>query len=415
MLPFPYGLPIFSMFTFSCSLYLIVLKKEKFLLFHKKLRLFYILEFIYIVSIMKNLTIHYHFIKELLNIMAINLYIANFFNVLKNKNDMALFLTYFKRIIYAMSIIISLIGIYKFINISEPIEYFISEQGYPWGTALIDDYNYFSLSLIFGLSFGYDIMQKSRVILYKFLIFNSFPLIILAISMSGSRRGFIILILILVLFIIRELIKIITPPYGISKLFILNISFLLIITHFVSSQDIFKSVNIKEFNKIVLRLETLLDSSHSYNGPRTYDQRIERWEYANSLIHDFTLSEILTGSGFEYLEKYAKEFSRDYTKALIEDYPHNVFISHFLFSGSIGLLLLLIFYNLTFYYYWKYRSELKNFFLFTLIATFFSITSDDSIFTVKIYAIFLIFPILFQLINKRSLVDTEKSNINSIK
>ncbi len=77
--------------------------------------------------------------------------------------------------------------------------------------------------------------------------------------------------------------------------------------------------------------------------------RIDRWKYALELYGDYTIPEKVFGSGFDYLQKFGKEFLE--TKGF--DYPHNILLSVLLYSGIIGLLVFFWLIFETFKYYLK--------------------------------------------------------------
>lgn len=129
-----------------------------------------------------------------------------------------------------------------------------------------------------------------------------------------------------------------------------------------------------------------------------YSSRMDRWKYAISVYNDsLTLPQKIFGGGFDYIAFFGKKFSGGEI-----DYPHNPFLSAFLFSGIIGGLIYIWYIILVIYYYLKYYKRHKFFFFCFLIVFCFSFVSANTHFSVPVFAILAIIPFLTKYI-----VDTE--------
>ena len=117
--------------------------------------------------------------------------------------------------------------------------------------------------------------------------------------------------------------------------------------------------------------------------------RTARWYYAWVIFKHYPLHKKLFGGGFDYLEMFGKEFGE-----AKYDYPHNPFISAFLYSGIIGGLLYILFMIMVFYYYLKYWKYHIFFFISFLVVFFFSFVSANTHLSVPVFAFFSFIPFL---------------------
>ena len=127
-----------------------------------------------------------------------------------------------------------------------------------------------------------------------------------------------------------------------------------------------------------------------------FSSRIDRWKYALELYGDYTIPKKIFGSGFDYLQKFRKEFSE--TKEF--DYPHNIFLSVLLYSGIIGLLVFLWLIFDTFKYYLK--SKLYVLFVAYLLILSFVLFSSDSIFELPLLTGFIVIPYIFKIVSLKT-------------
>jgi hypothetical protein len=132
---------------------------------------------------------------------------------------------------------------------------------------------------------------------------------------------------------------------------------------------------------------------NKFSGSRT-----SRWYYSWVIFKNYSLRKKLFGGGFEYLEMFKKEFNE-----INYDYPHNPFLSAFLYSGIIGGFAYFWFMFMVFYYYIKYYKYHVFYFVCFLVTFYFSFFSANTHFSVAIFAIFSIIPFL-----TRSIVENEE-------
>lgn len=138
------------------------------------------------------------------------------------------------------------------------------------------------------------------------------------------------------------------------------------------------------------------------NNNRFTTSRTNRWVYSWTVFKDsLSLPQKIYGGGFDYHEMFGKEFGEGKY-----DYPHNPFLSAFLYSGIIGGVAYIWYMFLVFYYYIKYYKYHLYYFICFLVVFYFSFFSANTHFSVPIYAILSIIPFLTKYI-----VEKEKKNV----
>jgi hypothetical protein len=143
-------------------------------------------------------------------------------------------------------------------------------------------------------------------------------------------------------------------------------------------------------------------SEDKFKGGRT-----ARWYYAWVIFKDYPWYKKLFGGGFDYLEMYGKEFGESEY-----DYPHNPFISAFLYSGIIGGILYILFMFMVFYYYIKFWRYHIYFFICFLVVFFFSFVSANTHFSVPVFAFFSFIPFLTKYLVERESLQNSKNITN---
>jgi hypothetical protein len=130
-----------------------------------------------------------------------------------------------------------------------------------------------------------------------------------------------------------------------------------------------------------------------------YGPRASRWLYSWVVFKDsLSAPQKIFGGGFDYLKMFGTEFGE-----VEYDYPHNPFLSAFLYSGIVGGIAYIWFMFLVFYYYIKYYRHHIYFFICFLVTFYFSFFSVNTHFTIPAFALFSMIPFL-----TRYLVENEK-------
>ncbi|MDF1549030.1 MAG: O-antigen ligase family protein [Bacteroidales bacterium] len=140
------------------------------------------------------------------------------------------------------------------------------------------------------------------------------------------------------------------------------------------------------------------------NKNRLLSDRVDRWEYALELYKEYSITRKIFGGGFDYLFRFKDKFNiqkQDF------DYPHNIFLSTLLYSGIIGLLVLLFVLGKTVYLYIKYKQYVLLLSYFLTLG--FIMASSDSIFELPLFVAFIMLPYLQHLIAKKEKFNIEKA------
>lgn len=255
------------------------------------------------------------------------------------------------------------------------------------GTSLNLDYNIYSIGLLMGVFstvFCYRNTNKKNIkLFYSFAIF----LQLFAASLSSSRRGFVLSIVVFLILIIwnKQLMnKTFKKQINNTKYqFVFLSVFIIIVCYFYIDIDSLFNSSI-EMEGLSNRLKTIETINSSENDLRTI-----RWEYALDYFNSKDWVANFFGSGFDYLESFGNYFG-DSTL----DHPHNVWISSLLYGGIIGFLFTII---LTFKIgikYYNLRNSLGFFLAFYLLFTFFNFTSSNSIFSSRLFMVIILLPFL---------------------
>jgi hypothetical protein len=165
---------------------------------------------------------------------------------------------------------------------------------------------------------------------YK-LFLLSIPVVILSILLSGSRRG--ILMVGLILFVLFFKKKIITAKKQMDLVIFLIIP--LIVVSIISYYWIDIIVFLAESSLIDYSIERIFTLGEELTGE---NQRITRFSWSLSHFSDYGGLQTIVGGGFGYLKDMGRVFSGD-----VEDNPHNFLYSALLYGGYIGFAGMLIF------------------------------------------------------------------------
>lgn len=134
--------------------------------------------------------------------------------------------------------------------------------------------------------------------------------------------------------------------------------------------------------------------------------RTTHWYYAWLIFKDYPWHKKMFGGGFNYLEMFGKKFEENRY-----DYPHNPFISAFLYSGIIGGVVYLWFMVIVFIYYIRYLKHHLFFFICFLVVFFFSFVSGNTHFSVPVFAILSFIPFFTRYIVKKEQISDEQNGL----
>jgi hypothetical protein len=211
------------------------------------------------------------------------------------------------------------------------------DRGYPLGSSLRMDYNFYALPLLLGVLSAFWIMKMDPFPLSRSTAVVCLPLLISAILLSGSRRGLLVVVcavplLILWLVLFRANRGLGQPTMGISLKPVIGVIFLAAILSVIKLDSLTEFVSnvtsADSFSEVMKRWETFQEGTYS-------DTRMHYWTITMQRLSRFTPLEYLFGEGFAYVTDLGAD------PDLVEDYPHNFLLSSILYGGVLQTVCLL--------------------------------------------------------------------------
>lgn len=236
-------------------------------------------------------------------------------------------------LISVTTILVSLFSLYKFYALLNNVkfDFLYYENKYPAGSSLMVDYNMFSLGMIMGIiSITYLILNVENILI-SYLLFIAYVPLSVAVFFSSSRRG--MLILTILLFLIMVLLIKKSPLLRNTKRKVLFLLLILLIITFTIRLT--KIVELDINNHFVIE-DVLSRSLGVYDFSNSISSRTNLWDQSLEILSNSSILQIVFGNGFNYLDELGRIF-----KAGGEEYPHNFLLSTFMYSGIIGLVVLL--------------------------------------------------------------------------
>jgi len=438
----PYAAYLFILLLLPFTLYQLVNIKEAKQSFVRSVKIFFpviVLIFIELGALFATVYpfkgLPLNFFKEITSTSIFLFLLA--YNI-RYKNDFMLLIEKIGKYFILFSIVISLLGLWKFFYSPPIISYkYIDEIRYfRWGTTLVSDYNFFSLFLLNGLAFGLHILLRSpEKIKYKTLFLVALQLFIFTGLLSGSRR---FLFCLSTLFIVCLLLLI---PLLFKKIFVNKLSYKTLLLFLILSvfnfgiiysflsyfplvsakaEKIFfidgrkTNVNIvlvsyrvnsgASFPLIKVHLPTQQagDFKNYIYGKEDKKEivpitssRQYLWVFGKKLFDEYAIIHKIFGDGFTFIKIFQKE-------TVQYSYPHHLFLSVLLFSGIIGLIVyiaVLLWSSIIYLFHLKELGVLFFLFIMNLTFGFFSFTDFLG---ASFYALLFIFPFLYHYLYKKA-------------
>jgi hypothetical protein len=212
------------------------------------------------------------------------------------------------------------------------------ERGYPLGTSLRIDYNFYSLPLLLGILSAFWLMKKDNSSRWCTASLLCLPVLVSAVLLSGSRRG---LITVLCVVPILSAWFAFSPrhtrpvPRGarISWKVVLTCGCLAVgfcilkldpLTQFIKDLT-----SADSFSDIMGRWRTFEDGTYS-------DSRMHYWSIAMQRLSRFEPLDYVFGEGFAYVTDLGAD------PEIAEDYPHNFLLSSLLYGGLVQTACLVV-------------------------------------------------------------------------
>jgi hypothetical protein len=310
--------------------------------------------------------------------------------LIKTRVKFGTFLIYVSSIVFFGSIISAALGILKYINLlsGNLLNSYYYEDNLLLGSSLSSDYNVYALGLSIGALFSIVVHKNITKKYLKYLYFLAITLIILAILLSGSRRG-----VVMSVFVIYSLVYSNRIMNARKQIALISTIYIPVIIIFLIS------INWDKISELILSTE-LLDQSISRvltlkDQIQGENERTIRFSWSLDFFLGRSSFEQIFGSGFEYLKLMGQKFSGE-----LEDNPHNFLFSVLLYGGLFGffVMILLIYavINASFCFH-------RFLYPVLLIVLFFGLTSSNSLFSLRIFPT-LIF-IMSIRINKKNTIE----------
>ncbi|CAG9621237.1 O-antigen ligase family protein [Sutcliffiella rhizosphaerae] len=395
-LSYPYGFPLFGLLVLFFGFMKVITGRFR-LNLNVGFFFFLLNVVVYLIGMLFNGGIIYkNNISDLTNIFSFFIIWALLSDIQKDQYN--LLINKIAKYTAITTFLISIISLHKFYALlgDTKLDRFFFNDYYPPGTSLVRDYNMYSFAMTVGLIMTIYLISKANKLSTMFFYIITFSCIFSSLLFAGSRRGwivaaiiFVIVIYLLLKFILRfrKNFKKIIKSAIIATISIIFIYFLASITGI--------SFNFQE-NTSLQQLEYRFSTLKLQNMEESMNPRTDRWDYALNLYNEYNLLEAFVGGGFGYLPKYASIFGTN----LQEDYPHNPFLSVMLYSGIIGLLLLLLLFGYTIFSSIKTAEVLSFYFsLLFFLSLIFIVVSSNSIFSTSLF-IFIMLIIISIPINK---------------
>ena len=396
---FPYGFPLFAPLAVAYCSIIIILKRIKITLGQWVLA-YLILAITYILPLVVSGNIYKTNYYDVINIIVFFGFFLALSNLIKCKEVFEKYTLYFQFLMASSSTVFAIIGLYKFKLLLNNIRipFFYPEIGtYPWGTSLVSDYNVYGLSLIFGLVSIRFLLEQRKRLWQKYTLMISGLIIFSAAAFSASRRTWIVLPIILILFaksglrgslpgILMFRIKR-SEFVNILAVVLVILSIFAIYTIYNYSGFAFEYTQKHYMNSMWNRFVGIRDVVGTQN--RTGSRR-EHYAFAGELLEEQGMLGLMIGNGGEYMKQYGLQFNAEdgFGK------PHNPIISAFLQSGILGGIAVVGYLILCLFLYTKNLKHptSRYFFFLFLITSFYALTSSNTIFTKKIYILMFLLP-----------------------
>jgi hypothetical protein len=271
---FPYKFPVFS----ALLLVLIGLSFSQriSIRIYPSIVPFFVLQLFYFTPLLFNNELYNNAILDISNIIITNCFLIIFSSILIDPSKFKRVLRLSGRLIFYSCVIVSFISVFKFSQLlnGEVIDWFLQNDEYPWGSSLVSDYNYYSLGLIIGFLFGLRELSKHKNILAQYSLINFQTLIVINILLSGSRRGQLLIILLLFILAIRSFIEILKKRSmsfsQFSILILITLSYYVLLKN--TTVDL-NRIDTYEVDKLLYRVESIFQTKESSG----LSERVQRW------------------------------------------------------------------------------------------------------------------------------------------
>jgi hypothetical protein len=247
-----------------------------------------------------------------------------------------------------IGLFVGVLGAYKFslfLSSAERLDFVVDASGavYPWGTSLVTDYNFYSLTILVAILSALFLMAYVRpsgqIVLALLVAF-----LIVVGTLAGSRRFWVFAPILLGAQSIWMISRYGVARYSIGfSVLLLYLIGLPAILYFVAP-DLFEFVFTSAWD-MQFRFLTIFNYFDSNFGAGT-GSRYEHWAFGINQLEGFAA---WIGSGFDYMYRFSCEF----TSCGGAGYPHMPIISAFLYGGAAAAVMALTLYVFVTYAGWR--------------------------------------------------------------
>lgn len=403
---YPYGVPLVFPVTVIGFLWFGVIKRSLSLPVNAGFVLLVLCFSLYLVAVIRTSHLYDENRRDVRNAVTLILFSTLLFS-LRELREFQSFRDKTQSLGAGLGTALAILGLYKFhLMVNGQIIPSLWAQGYvyPWGTSLIVDYNFYAFAMLCGAVSCFFCVLRFSSIVIKVICAIGFSLNLISLSLSGSRRGWVteMLLLVALLFLFITWLSVhllrlgtsMPPPLKIFKIMAVIVLMCtlgpILVNRYQPELMASKDGRLQsELEDLEGRLTTLSDPTESF-GPRT-----SRWEYASQLLDQAPAFKLLFGQGFDYLQVFANVFNvsgQDPESSSREDYPHNPVISAALYSGIVGSFVVVLLISLAlFRFIRQWRSD-KYFLTLYFASLWFILPAYDTIFSGKLLGFLLLIP-----------------------
>lgn len=401
---FPYRVPLFFSIVFLASLWFVFVRRRFVLSLDLGFLLFMGSVLFYLIAVLRTGTIFHEIQRDLQNIAGLLLTILLMSNT-SSASEFEVFRRNTMRISALWAALLAVLGLYKYYLMGIGVKValiWIEGRPYPWGASLVVDYNFYAFAMLVGAISSLYCFREARSGLTKTWYLTCSVVCLAATALAGSRRGWVTEAIFLaaltiagvivpwnfVLRLRRDPRRAVQSLKTLAAVLILSMFCLPIIGRYVWHAANQNTQEARQHNEDLKFRFSTLAAPH-----QAFAERSTRWEYSLQMINERTPFEILFGTGFDYLPRFATRFD---VRGGGEDYPHNPLISTLLYSGVLGAMWVFLYLGATFLTYWKYKSVDMYFFLVYFTALWFILPSFNTLFSGKLLVVSMVVPWLLQ-------------------
>lgn len=251
---------------------------------------------------------------------------------------------------------------------------FLDDGRYPAGTALQHDYNLYALGLLVCLAFGLWLTRAGSTRPDRLLAFVAVPLISIAVALSTSRRGFLLLVAILGVHL-ATVVSTSRRARVAGALFAILAGGAIAVTLGVASGAIPIGGAMQDRLDLGFAVSRLLGVA---SADDLFSTRAPLFGYAwTRFTTDMSAAALIFGNGMTYLT----EMGRVFDNPTGFEYPHNFLLSALLHGGLLlaGLMVLLV--GSALGAAWRGRGTCSAVLTALLVGLVFALSSSRSLYT----------------------------------